>query len=67
MNRQTKLKHRWIYSIFVSIDANFRLKQKDRKGRVDESLGEGWGYVVPQKPYKEQLDNPVHTRNTQVS
>ncbi|KAG2037090.1 hypothetical protein BDR03DRAFT_934153 [Suillus americanus] len=48
--------NRWIYSLFLAIDANFRLKQRlvssdDR----DPGLSQGWGYFVKESNYKAYL------------
>ncbi|KAF8337834.1 hypothetical protein F5887DRAFT_890334 [Amanita rubescens] len=47
---------RWLYSLFLGLDANFRLKRKDvSNDRRDGSLSLGWSYFVPNEPYKEHL------------
>ena len=46
---------RWIYSLFTTIDANFRLKNKSRGIHNDPPLGDGWGHWVPEIPYKDYL------------
>ncbi|KAG2111490.1 hypothetical protein DEU56DRAFT_919993 [Suillus clintonianus] len=48
--------NRWIYSLFLAIDANFRLKRRlvssdDR----DPGLSQGWGYFVKESNYKAYL------------
>ncbi|KAF4606853.1 hypothetical protein EYR38_000908 [Pleurotus pulmonarius] len=43
--------HRWLYSLIVTMDANFRLKNRDRAVRNDTSLGDGWGHWVPSVPF----------------
>ncbi|KAH8112018.1 hypothetical protein DFH11DRAFT_1512109, partial [Phellopilus nigrolimitatus] len=45
----------WIYMLVLAIDANFRLKSKDRGVSNDPPLGPGWGYLVDPVPYHEQL------------
>ena len=55
--------HRWLYSLFIAINANFRLKQKDMsKDSVDPSLGQGWSFFVQEAPYKEYLQKNAHIR-----
>ncbi|KAH7905178.1 hypothetical protein BJ138DRAFT_1231765, partial [Hygrophoropsis aurantiaca] len=50
------LEKRWLYSLFVAIDANFRLKRKIvSKDSVDPSLGKGWAYFVEETAYKLHL------------
>jgi hypothetical protein len=51
---------RWLYALNLDIDANFRLKNKDRKVKNDVLLGDGWGHIVPQQPYKEYLSKYGH-------
>ena len=47
---------RWLYSLFLAVDANFRLKQKDvSSDRRDCSLSSGWSYFVENESYKEHL------------
>ncbi|KAG6836222.1 hypothetical protein H0H93_010103 [Arthromyces matolae] len=46
----------WLHSLFIGIDANFRLKRKDvSSDRVDPDLGNGFAFYVREKPYKEWL------------
>jgi hypothetical protein len=45
---------RWLYSIFLAIDANFRLKLKARS-IDDPELGSGWAYFVEQLEYTEHV------------
>jgi hypothetical protein len=45
----------WLYRLILAIDANFRLKNKDRKATNDPALGDGWGHMVPEKPYQEYI------------
>ncbi|TDL14293.1 hypothetical protein BD410DRAFT_846162 [Rickenella mellea] len=47
-------KDRFKYALFLAMDANFRLKLKER-GIRDEPLGDGWAYFVPSRPFKEHL------------
>ena len=55
---------RWLYSLFIGLDANFRLKRKIVSNELsDPSLSKGWGYFVDEVPFKEHLkqnwDQPV--------
>lgn len=44
---------RWLYGLFLAIDANFRLKRKAvSNDNVDPSLSRGWGYFVEEDAYK---------------
>ncbi|KAH8113739.1 hypothetical protein DFH11DRAFT_1509928, partial [Phellopilus nigrolimitatus] len=46
---------RWLYTLVLAIDANFRLKSKDRGVADDPELGPGWAYLVEPVMYSEQL------------
>lgn len=55
---------RWIYSLFLAEDANFRLKLKER-GIVDPEFGPGWAYFVNDSAYKAEIKKhkqPVEVR-----
>ncbi|KAH8111697.1 hypothetical protein DFH11DRAFT_1512691 [Phellopilus nigrolimitatus] len=58
----------WIYTLVLAIDANFRLKSKDRGVNDDPPLGPGWAYIVDPVPYHEQLrvqsEKDIHKRGT---
>ncbi|KAF8069148.1 hypothetical protein FPV67DRAFT_1448949 [Lyophyllum atratum] len=48
---------RFLYALFVGIDANFRLKRKHvSNDRVDPDLGQGSAYFVEQKGYNVHLE-----------
>jgi hypothetical protein len=40
----------------LTIDANFRLKNKARGIDDDPPLGDGWGHWVPNEPYQEHIE-----------
>ncbi|KAI0054927.1 hypothetical protein BV25DRAFT_1922257 [Artomyces pyxidatus] len=44
----------WKYAIMLAIDANFKLKLKNR-GLDDVQLAPGWAYFVDEKPYQEHI------------
>ena len=48
---------RWLYSLNLTINANFRLKNKACTGGLenDPPLGDGWGHWVPNEPYYQYL------------
>ncbi|PPQ82041.1 hypothetical protein CVT26_003611 [Gymnopilus dilepis] len=49
------------YTLFLSIDGNFKLRRKNKRGDPDDvSLNDGRGYFVPSLPYAKYLD---HTKN----
>ena len=49
--------------MIFAIDANFRLKMKERGVQGDTELGSGWAYMVNEKEYQAELlkhkDDPV--------
>jgi hypothetical protein len=48
---------RWLYALFIAIDANFRLKRRAvSKDSVDPSLSQGWAYFVEETAYKSYLE-----------
>jgi len=47
---------RWLYTLFVGIDANFKLKRKKVSSeKIDPSLSKGWSYFVEEQKYKSFL------------
>ena len=47
---------RWLYTLFLAQDANFKQKSRLRSGKRDEvALGPGWGTFVLNKPYLEYV------------
>ena len=50
----------WLYAFILTVDANFRLKLKDKRGNDDRSLGDGWAYWVCEDEYKDYLAKYGH-------
>ena len=50
--------YRWLYSLFIAIDANFRLKLKSR-GIKDPELGSGLAYFVNTQKFEAHLKTHV--------
>ncbi|KAG2090914.1 uncharacterized protein F5147DRAFT_748193 [Suillus discolor] len=49
---------RWLYGLFLAIDANFRLKRRMvSKDSADPGLGNGWAYFVEETAYKRYLQS----------
>ncbi|KAH7918603.1 hypothetical protein BV22DRAFT_1024324 [Leucogyrophana mollusca] len=47
---------RWLYGLFVAIDANFRLKRRAvSKDASDPGLSRGWAYFVEESAYKAYI------------
>ena len=55
---------RWLYSLFLAVDANFRLKLKDRKIK-DPEIGSGWAYFVENNQYIKHVSQK--TEDVEVS
>lgn len=49
---------RFLYTIFIAIDANFKLKSKDR-GIKDFQLDPGWGCFVETSRYEAHISAHV--------
>ena len=48
--------YRWLYTLFISLDANFRMQRKAvSNDAVDPGLNKGYSYIVEEKAYKEWL------------
>ncbi|TFK61703.1 hypothetical protein BDN72DRAFT_746198, partial [Pluteus cervinus] len=50
---------RWLYSLFLSMDANFRLRRRLKRSTseaTDPSLSQGWAYFVTPSQYMEHLN-----------
>lgn len=58
--------YRWLYSLFVAIDANFRLKLKSR-GIKDPELGSGLAYFVNGEKFEAHLKNHIDDDNVSIS
>ena len=56
--------YRWLYSLFLAMDVNFRLKLKSR-GIQDPELGSGLAYFVNAGKFQAHLKN--HTGEDDVS
>ncbi|KAJ7073655.1 hypothetical protein C8F01DRAFT_1271360 [Mycena amicta] len=55
---------RFLYSLMLALDANFRLKNRIRANeRQDPSLGSGWSYFVENAAYKEHLRDYVQEKD----
>ncbi|KAM6497786.1 hypothetical protein JOM56_005734 [Amanita muscaria] len=48
----------FLYTLFLAIDANFKLKQKNR-GINDPELSPGWAYFVEEGPYQDFIKDYV--------
>ncbi|KAK7025934.1 hypothetical protein VNI00_015849 [Paramarasmius palmivorus] len=49
-------KKRFLYTLFLAVDACFRLKRKMVSSEVlDPGFGTGWSYMVPDEPYRRYL------------
>lgn len=41
-----------MYQLIITIDANYRLKLKEKGLVADKPLGDGWGHFVQTAPYR---------------
>ena len=63
--QQSMIVHcRWLYSLFIAMDANFRLKLKTR-GIKDLELGSGLAYFVNTPKFEARLKS--HAEEDEVS
>ncbi|KAF8867909.1 hypothetical protein BD779DRAFT_1463136, partial [Infundibulicybe gibba] len=54
--RNVPRSERYVHSLFLAIDANFRLRRKDvSSDKADPSLSRGYSYFVEEGEYKEYL------------
>lgn len=58
---------RWLYSLNLTIDANFRLKNKARGIDNDPPLGDGWGHWVPNDPYQKYIKDNGHQKEVSLA
>lgn len=61
---ESSLAHRecdcsWLYTQFLAIDANFRLKLKDRQ-IADVEIAPGWAYFVREDDYQRVITATVN-------
>lgn len=53
--------NRFIYTTFVALDANFRLKRRAISNETrDPSMSAGWGHFIEGSAYREHLKNYVN-------
>ena len=57
---------RWIYAQFIAIDANFKLKLKNRRIN-DPELGSGWSYFVENSAYTSHVAKNPHQEDVRIS
>ena len=54
------LEYRFLDTLFVALDANFRLKRKNVSNhKADPGLSHGWSYFVEETTYREHLKNHI--------
>lgn len=57
---------RFLYTLFLAVDANFKLKGKDR-GINDPELALGWASFVEEDRYQEHIAQYVNQPEVRVS
>jgi hypothetical protein len=50
--------YRYIYTQFLAVDGNFKLRLKDR-GITDPELAPGWAYFVEEENYQEFIKDYI--------
>jgi hypothetical protein len=50
--------HRYLYTQFLAIDGNFKLRLKNR-GITDPELAPGWAYFVEEESYQDFIKDYV--------
>lgn len=59
---------RFLYVLFIMMDANFRLKNRAHKNdHEDPRLSPGWSYFVAPDPFEQFLKTYVHQEDVRVS
>ena len=59
--------NRWLYKMFLMVDANFKLKHKKKKSSDNDDLADGLAYFVPEGRYKEHLKNHIDEKEVSKS
>jgi hypothetical protein len=58
---------RFLYTLFVMMDANFRLKNRTHKNDdQDPRLSPGWSYCVAATPFEEFLKTHIHQEDVRT-
>lgn len=52
--------HSWLHGLILTVDANFRLKLKDKSSNDDQPLGDGWAYWVREDDYQDHIAKHGH-------
>ena len=52
---------RWVYAQFIAVDANFKLRLKNRQ-ISDPELGPGWSYFVENSAYARHVAKNSHEK-----
>ena len=56
---------RFLYTLFLAVDGNFKLKEKERRIN-DIELMPGWGSYVPETEYQSHIANYVDQTEVRV-
>ena len=51
---------RWLYILIITIDANFRMKLKEKGILNDPALGDGWAHWTRSQPYRAYVAKYGH-------
>ena len=59
--------YRFIYTLFVAVDANFRLKRRAVSNEArDPALGSGLGYFVEDGAYREYIRDLADQKDVSI-
>jgi hypothetical protein len=64
---QALMSVRWKYRLILAIDANFRMKNKDRSAKDMPALGDGWAHFVPEAPYMKHIRKWGHEEHVRFT
>lgn len=56
MQFQSDFSCRWIYTLFLSVDANFKLRLKDRGIKDEFEFSSAWTYYVGEEHFQKVIN-----------
>ena len=62
----TEYLNSWIYSLFLMLDATFRMKLRSKVAKNDVALGDGQSFFVSDGPYKEHLKDVIDEKEVRT-
>ena len=67
MRLQALMFDRWKYRLILTLDANFRMKNKNQSSNDLPTLDDEWAHFIPEAPYMEHVrmcGNEEHVKFT---